>query len=186
MIRASNTSLGKALVSTGLASSFLLSCPSPAEHRKLLYLKPVQTGFPADSESQFVFSRLCSLGRSSNRKSESITQQFDACASWWTQGPDTALQIELARELGYAAGRFGWASRSYFSDNGSTAIEIALKMAFRKFYNENDVLSGRSNTVERCFELKVLALNGSYHGDTLGAMEAQAPSSYTAFTQQPW
>lgn len=27
----------------------------------------------------------------------------------------------------------GWASRVYFSDNGSTAIEIALKMAFRKF-----------------------------------------------------
>lgn len=27
----------------------------------------------------------------------------------------------------------GWASRAYFSDNGSTAIEIAIKMAFRKF-----------------------------------------------------
>ncbi|CAL1358443.1 unnamed protein product [Linum trigynum] len=147
-----------------------------------------------------------------DRKGGSITQQFDACASWWTQGPDAALQIELARELGYAAGRFGhvmfpenvyepvlecaelllegvgkgWAARSYFSDNGSTAIEIALKMAFRKFCNENDVLPVRSNTVGRCFDLKVLALNGSYHGDTLGAMEAQAPSSYTAFIQQPW
>uniref|UniRef100_A0A7N2L1K3 Uncharacterized protein n=1 Tax=Quercus lobata TaxID=97700 RepID=A0A7N2L1K3_QUELO len=32
----------------------------------------------------------------------------------------------------------------------------------------------------------VLALQGSYHGDTLGAMEAQAPSSYTGFLQQPW
>ncbi|CAI0555883.1 unnamed protein product [Linum tenue] len=147
-----------------------------------------------------------------DRKGGSITQQFDACASWWTQGPDAALQIELARELGYAAGRFGhvmfpenvyepvlecaelllegvgkgWAARSYFSDNGSTAIEIALKMAFRKFCNENDVLPVRSNTGGRCFDLKVLALNGSYHGDTLGAMEAQAPSSYTAFIQQPW
>jgi hypothetical protein len=33
---------------------------------------------------------------------------------------------------------------------------------------------------------QVLALKGSYHGDTLGAMEAQAPSSYTGFLQQPW
>jgi len=32
----------------------------------------------------------------------------------------------------------------------------------------------------------VLALTGSYHGDTLGAMEAQAPSPYTGFLQQPW
>ncbi|RWW09417.1 hypothetical protein BHE74_00024191 [Ensete ventricosum] len=34
--------------------------------------------------------------------------------------------------------------------------------------------------------MQVLALSGSYHGDTLGAMEAQAPSSYTSFIQQPW
>ncbi|CAH9090085.1 unnamed protein product [Cuscuta europaea] len=36
------------------------------------------------------------------------------------------------------------------------------------------------------FYVKVLALRGSYHGDTLGAMEAQAPSPYTGFYQQPW
>ncbi|CAN1192876.1 Bifunctional dethiobiotin synthetase/7,8-diamino-pelargonic acid aminotransferase, mitochondrial [Linum perenne] len=123
-------------------------------------------------------------------------------------------KIELAREMGYAAGRFGhvmfpenvyepslecallllegvgkgWASRVFFSDNGSTAIEIALKMAFRKFCFENGMLFcvESSNTTERSFMLKVLALKGSYHGDTLGAMEAQAPSSYTGFTQQPW
>jgi hypothetical protein len=34
--------------------------------------------------------------------------------------------------------------------------------------------------------VQVLALTGSYHGDTLGAMEAQAPSSYTGALQQPW
>jgi hypothetical protein len=33
---------------------------------------------------------------------------------------------------------------------------------------------------------QVLALKGSYHGDTLGAMEAQAPSPCTGFLQQPW
>ncbi|KAL2464309.1 Bifunctional dethiobiotin synthetase/7 [Forsythia ovata] len=143
-----------------------------------------------------------------------ISQQFDACASWWTQGPDASLQIELARDMGYTAARYGhvmfpenvyepalelaelllegvgkeWASRVYFSDNGSTAVEIALKMAFRKFLFDNEVLLDLTNAsmVERCIDLKVIALRGSYHGDTLGAMEAQAPSPYTGFLQQPW
>lgn len=148
-------------------------------------------------------------------QSNSMVQVFDACASWWTQGPDYALQIELAREMGYTAARFGhvmfpenayepalkcaelllegvgkgWASRVYFSDNGSTAIEVALKMAFRKFSSDHGILSDihkNENREEKCIELKVLALKGSYHGDTLGAMEAQAPSCYTGFLQQPW
>lgn len=143
-----------------------------------------------------------------------IVQQFDACASWWTQGPSATLQAELAREVGYATGRFGhvmypenvyepalncaelllqgvgkgWATRVFFSDNGSTAIEIALKMAFRKFASDHGFLPECSemDSGKICPEFKVLALRGSYHGDTLGAMEAQAPSPYTGFLQQPW
>ncbi|KAK9099928.1 hypothetical protein Scep_023358 [Stephania cephalantha] len=143
-----------------------------------------------------------------------FVQQFDACASWWTQGPNATLQVELARDMGYTAARFGhvmfpenvyepalkcaelllqgvgqgWASRAYFSDNGSTAVEIALKMAFRKFTLDHGILlnSQKGSMFGRPNEFKVLALNGSYHGDTLGAMEAQAPSSYTGFLQQPW
>jgi len=34
--------------------------------------------------------------------------------------------------------------------------------------------------------LRVLALSGSYHGDTLGAANAQAPSVFTGPTQAPW
>ncbi|OIS97356.1 PREDICTED: bifunctional dethiobiotin synthetase/7,8-diamino-pelargonic acid aminotransferase, mitochondrial [Nicotiana attenuata] len=147
-------------------------------------------------------------------KVDLITQQFDACASWWTQGPDATLQIELARDVGYATARYGhvmfpenvyepalecaelllegvgkgWASRVYFSDNGSTAIEIALKMALRKFLFDHRVISDDlvAESAESRVDLKVLALRGSYHGDTLGAMEAQAPSPYTGFYQQPW
>ncbi|CAN4084271.1 unnamed protein product [Withania somnifera] len=149
-----------------------------------------------------------------NNNVDSITQQFDACASWWTQGPDATLQIELARDMGYATARYGhvmfpenvyepalecaelllegvgkgWASRVYFSDNGSTAIEIALKMALRKFLFDNMIVPDHSvaENAESHVDLKVLALRGSYHGDTLGAMEAQAPSPYTGFYQQPW
>ncbi|MED6191570.1 Bifunctional dethiobiotin synthetase/7,8-diamino-pelargonic acid aminotransferase, mitochondrial [Stylosanthes scabra] len=149
-----------------------------------------------------------------SQSTEVVAPLFDACASWWTQGPNAILQAELAREMGYAAARFGhvmfpenvhepalncaelllegvgkgWASRAYFSDNGSTAIEIALKMAFRKFSVDHGLVRNclEDTTNERSTELMVLALQRSYHGDTLGAMEAQAPSSYTGFLQQPW
>ncbi|MCO5563043.1 hypothetical protein L7F22_016679 [Adiantum nelumboides] len=140
-----------------------------------------------------------------------IMQQFDACASWWTQGPDLKLQLELAKQVGYAIGRFGhvmlpenvyepallcaeslikmigkgWANRVYYSDNGSTAVEIAIKMAFRKFLHDHQLLT-KIDQNRKNFNLKVLALRDSYHGDTLGAQEAQAPTAYTGFLQQPW
>ena len=46
----------------------------------------------------------------------------------------------------------------FFSDNGSTAVEIAIKMVMQYFYNK-----GESKN-------RFLAMNGSYHGDTFGAM----------------
>ena len=46
----------------------------------------------------------------------------------------------------------------FFSDDGSTAVEVALKMCFQYFYNQGE---------ER---KRVLALEGAYHGDTFGAM----------------
>lgn len=49
-------------------------------------------------------------------------------------------------------------SKIFFSDNGSTAVEVALKMAFQFWYNHG---------VEK---KKIIALKGAYHGDTFGAM----------------
>lgn len=51
----------------------------------------------------------------------------------------------------------GWASRTYFSDNGSTAIEIALKMAFRKYSSDHGILSDllEDNMAGRGVELMV-------------------------------
>ncbi|MBI1838062.1 MAG: adenosylmethionine--8-amino-7-oxononanoate transaminase [Flavobacteriia bacterium] len=46
----------------------------------------------------------------------------------------------------------------FFSDNGSTAVEVALKMVFQYWHNLD-----QSKT-------KILALEGAYHGDTFGAM----------------
>ncbi|PKI59853.1 hypothetical protein CRG98_019735 [Punica granatum] len=53
-----NTSLGKTLVSTGLAFSSLIGRSAPS---KFVYLKPVQTGFPSDSDSLYLFNKLSSL-----------------------------------------------------------------------------------------------------------------------------
>jgi len=50
-------------------------------------------------------------------------------------------------------------SRVFFSDNGSTSVEVALKIAFQYWRNLGD--TGRTG---------FLAFDGAYHGDTLGAM----------------
>jgi len=55
----------------------------------------------------------------------------------------------------------------FYSDNGSTAVEVALKMCFQYWSNQ-----GLNKT-------KVLAFNNSYHGDTFGAMAVSARSAFT-------
>jgi adenosylmethionine-8-amino-7-oxononanoate aminotransferase len=49
-------------------------------------------------------------------------------------------------------------TKVFFSDNGSTAIEVALKMVFQYWFNKGDA------------KKRILALDGAYHGDTFGAM----------------
>jgi adenosylmethionine---8-amino-7-oxononanoate aminotransferase len=62
-------------------------------------------------------------------------------------------------------------TRVFYSDNGSTAIEVALKMAYQYWANQ-----GQPRTT-------FLAFEGSYHGDTFGAMAVGARSLFTqAFT----
>ncbi len=56
----------------------------------------------------------------------------------------------------------------FYSDNGSTAVEVALKMCFQYWSNQ-----GQERT-------KVIALQNSYHGDTFGAMAVSARSAFTA------
>ena len=68
-----------------------------------------------------------------------------------------APAAELARELARVAP--GGLKRSFFSDNGATAVEVALKMAF-----QHGIETGRGARP------RFLALRGSYHGDTLGAV----------------
>ncbi len=52
--------------------------------------------------------------------------------------------------------------RVFYSDDGSTAIEVAMKIAVQYFHNKGEKRP------------KFLAFDGAYHGDTAGAMSAAA------------
>ncbi|MEN9960310.1 MAG: Adenosylmethionine--8-amino-7-oxononanoate transaminase, partial [Bacteroidota bacterium] len=118
---------------------------------------------------------------------------IDAISSWWvnTHGHahpylaekiyEQALQLEQVifagfthepavrlseRLLALLPANF---ERVFFSDNGSTAVEVAIKMALQFYHNQG-------NTKRR----KILAFQDAYHGDTFGAMSLGAPSSFNA------
>lgn len=122
---------------------------------------------------------------------------FDAVSSWWVNihghcNPHIANAIaqqaqtmehvmfagithppavELAKRLIAKAPKS--MSKVFYSDNGSTAIEVALKMAFQYWNNKAEPRKG------------LIALRGGYHGDTFGAMSAGRSSGfYDPFT--PW
>lgn len=136
-----------------------------------------------------------------------LSPQFDSSASWWTQGLGHSTP-SLALAAASAAGRYGhvifpeathlpalklaerlvkdgpgkgWASRAFFSDNGSTGTEVALKMALRAFSIE----AVPALTPAERKKLGVVGLKGSYHGDTIGAMDATKKSIYSCEWHQP-
>ena len=71
-----------------------------------------------------------------------------------------APAVELAQQLSDSTEE--QLPRVFYSDNGSTAVEIALKMAYQYFWNRGE---------ER---REFISLGGAYHGDTFGAMSVGA------------
>jgi adenosylmethionine-8-amino-7-oxononanoate aminotransferase len=59
-------------------------------------------------------------------------------------------------------------SKVFFSDNGSTALEVALKLTYEFARRTLKKTVGRAST--RAATPKFLSLDGAYHGDTIGAV----------------
>ncbi len=62
-------------------------------------------------------------------------------------------------------------TRVFYSDNGSTAVEIALKMAYQYWANGGE------------HRQRFLAFEGAYHGDTFGTMAVGARSLFSEVFQ---
>ncbi|KIV95377.1 dethiobiotin synthase [Exophiala mesophila] len=137
-----------------------------------------------------------------------LTPLFDASASWWTQGLGHG-NPSVALTAAHAAGRYGHVmfahaihepalnisynllstlknprlSRTFFTDNGSTGMEVAVKMALRAScarygWHKDDGIGS----------IGILGLQGSYHGDTIGVMNCSEPSVFNEKVDwyKPW
>lgn len=58
-------------------------------------------------------------------------------------------------------------ARVFYSDNGSTSVEVAIKMAIQYWHNRGQPRN------------KIVVLANSYHGDTFGAMSVSARNAFT-------
>ena len=95
-----------------------------------------------------------------DRVAEQMQQLDQVVFSGFTHEPAVALSERLIPLLP------GNQSRLFFSDNGSTAVEVAIKMSLQYHFNQ-----GSKKQV-------LLAFEEGFHGDTFGAMSVSGLSVY--------
>ncbi|MEE2829382.1 MAG: adenosylmethionine--8-amino-7-oxononanoate transaminase [Myxococcota bacterium] len=91
-----------------------------------------------------------------------VREQLDRLDHATLLGPSNVPAVELASRLVEIAPGRGSLSRVFFSDSGSSAVEIAVKMAFQYFAQPRD----RSERTRSTF----VSMKNAYHGDTLGSV----------------
>lgn len=96
---------------------------------------------------------------------QAITDQLDQIAHSTLLGMANVPSILLAEKLIQLAPK--GLSKVFYSDNGATAVEISLKMAFQYWQN-------RGQTGKHSF----ITMNNAYHGDTIGATSVGAIPLY--------
>ena len=145
-------------------------CTQMREHPHALPLFPVQrgegawlVGFDGRRVLDGVSSWWTNLhGHAEPRIAAAIGRQAGTLEQVILAGCSHAPAVELAERLlavaPCQAGRDPLA-KVFYADNGSAGVEVALKMAFHWFHNRG--VEGRT---------KFVALTGSYHGETLGAL----------------
>ncbi|WP_245593077.1 adenosylmethionine--8-amino-7-oxononanoate transaminase [Crocinitomix catalasitica] len=85
-----------------------------------------------------------------------ISEQFSKIDHVIFAGVTHPIAVEAAeRVVNYLPEQF---SKVFFSDNGSTSVEVGLKMIYQYWYNKGES------------KKRFLAIEGAYHGDTFGAM----------------
>lgn len=116
---------------------------------------------------------------------EDGTKLIDGTSSWWaachgynhphivkamqTQAAQLShvmfagLANKPAYELATRLCKLTKQDRCFFSDSGSTAVEVALKMAVQYWHN-------KGNTAKN----KIICFKNGYHGDTMGAMSVSS------------
>ena len=101
-----------------------------------------------------------------------LRAQLDAVAHTTLLGHTHAPAAELASEL--AAEAPAGLDKVFYTDNGSGAVEVALKQSFQYWQ-----LAGRPE------KTGVIGLHGAYHGDTFGTMSV-GDSGFFHARFRPW
>lgn len=126
--------------------------------------------FVKDSYGKWYIDGVSSLwvnifGHRKKEIDDAIKAQVDRISHSTLLGLSNAPAIQLAEKLitlmqaSFDQAEEPVPSKVFYSDNGSTAVEVALKMAFQYWQH-------RGEAQKRSF----LSLNNAYHGDTLGAV----------------
>ena len=145
-------------------------CTQMREHPHALPLFPVErgegawlVGFDGRRVLDGVSSWWTNLhGHAEPRIAAAIGRQAHKLEQVILAGCSHAPAVELAERLLALAPRQPGRdplAKVFYADNGSAGVEVALKMAFHWFHNKG--VQGRT---------KFVALIGSYHGETLGAL----------------
>ena len=105
------------------------------------------------------------LGHSHPRLNEVLKKQVDKIEHVLLAGFSHVPAIELAEKLIQITPK--QLTKVFYSDNGSTAVEVALKMAYQY-----------CQQIGQTKRKKFIALKNSYHGDTIGAVSVGGVDVY--------
>lgn len=95
---------------------------------------------------------------------KAATEQFQTLDHVIFAGFTHLKAIELSERI---LNKLPFLNKVFFSDNGSTAVEVAIKMAFQYWHNSNQP------------KTKIIAFKNAYHGDTFGAMSVGGRNAFT-------
>jgi adenosylmethionine-8-amino-7-oxononanoate aminotransferase len=100
------------------------------------------------------------LGHANPEIAQAIKQQVDALEHVIFAGFTHEPAVQVAEQLLDLLPEHQ--AKVFFSDNGSTAVEVALKMAIQYWHNQ---------AIQKN---RIIAFKNAYHGDTFGAMSVGA------------